>query len=265
MARDFTKNTANYVSLGTEVVVALISGASAVSLAGWVYFDSLTDAANANRLLTAVIDGTNSGLVLETGSGNVTRVGGRSQSADGFQAVNGTTALGTGAWIHLGGVLNIAGDSIRVYYNGTQEASTAVTFGAATYTDNGAPSTGDAIGGYRTPPIATGDQVDGRIAELAIWNGDIATAGFLQLSKGLSPAMVRPDLLVAYWPLIGQFSPEIEIISGKIGTITGTVAGASHPRIFYPTSFQDRRFTTAAGAATSVKDLIMAGILPFAR
>ena len=256
MARDFTKNTANYMNIGTEVAVALVSGASAVSIAAWVYYDTISNADNNNRIFTAIIDGVNGGIMLATGASganNLVRVGGRSQSADGFQAVNGTTNIPTGQWIHMGGVLNIGGDVIRVYYNGTQEASTAVTFGAATYTDNGAPTKQDAIGGYQDPPTVTAVQIDGRIAELGLWAGDIGTAGFEQLNDGFSPLMVRPDLLVAYWPLIGNNSPETDIVSAKNGTITGTIAKDVHPRIIYPSPAQMRRFTTAAVQAAAAQ------------
>lgn len=41
---------------------------------------------------------------------------------------------------------------------------------------------------------------DGRLAEVAIWTGDIGAAGFAQLARGRRAKDVSPHLLVAYFP-----------------------------------------------------------------
>ena len=99
MARDFTKNTANYLSLGTEQLVALVSGASALSIAAWVNFDTIGNVTNDNRVLAVSIDAGKAGFLIATGASganNLPRIGGRSQSADTFQATNGTSNFPTG-------------------------------------------------------------------------------------------------------------------------------------------------------------------------
>lgn len=46
-----------------------------------------------------------------------------------------------------------------------------------------------------------GNYVDALIAEAAIWNVALGDAEVLQLAQGLLPPFVRPQSLVAYWPL----------------------------------------------------------------
>ena len=104
---------------------------------------------------------------------------------------------------------------------------------------------------------------DGLIAEVGYWNRVMSASEVAQLAKGFSPLFV-PNGLVFYAPLIGRYSPEIDLMKGITGTVTGT-STVAHPRIIYPSIDEIRRFTTSAGVATAVKDLIMAGMIPFAR
>lgn len=71
------------------------------------------------------------------------------------------------------------------------------------------------------------------VAEAAIWNVALSDAEVALLAKRVSPLMVRADALVAYWPLIGNYSPEIDIVGGHSFTVVDAVA-AAHPRIYYP-------------------------------
>lgn len=234
MARSFTKNTANYLSLGTGVLNQLLSGAAKISMAAWVNATSFGTGTFDNAILTCDINGTTTGPhLLIAGASNQVRVHGLSVSTDAGQSADGTTTVPTGAWHHVGGVLNFSGDSNRVYYDGTQETSTAVTYANNAYTP-GTATMADAIGTRDVPPGATSMQFNGLIAEAAFWVDDITTTGFAMLAKGYSPLLVMPQSLVAYWPLLGGFSPEIELCAKVNGTITGTVAAAAHCAVLYP-------------------------------
>lgn len=97
---------------------------------------------------------------------------------------------------------------------------------------------------------ATGSQfLDGQVAEVAVWNVALSDAEVALLaSTRVSPFLIHPESLVFYAPLIGQFSPEIDIKGGLTLTVTGATA-AAHPRIYQvPRGFR-RRFTT--GGATT--------------
>lgn len=252
MARDFTKNGSNYMTLGGNAIGPLVNGASAISMAAWGYADSFAAGTNENRIFSFEINGGSTGGTMAVGNSTGTfklRPGGRSVSTDSFQNRNANTEVTTGAWHHFGGVLDFANDLITPYYEGVAENSGAATFNNTTYT-HGTISSTDGIGkGVGDTILITDVQWDGRLAEVAVWAGDIGAAGYASLYKGFSPLLVRPDLLVNYWPLMGRYSPEIDLISGKNGTINGTIANDVHPRVIYPTRPQ-AIFPPAAAVAT---------------
>lgn len=263
MARDFIKTAGNYMRLGINQVGPLLNGAGAISLAAWIYPDSTSSIANGNRAVSIYVANGSTGLMLALHDGTAARVriGARSQSGDSFQTKTGTTTVGTSGYSHVGGVIDIAGDTITPYYNGAAEGGGAVTFGAATWT-NGTPTTSEDGIGSEGIGSDTQNQFDGRIGEVGIWNGDIGAAGFAALAKGFSPLLVRPELLVAYFPLLGNDSPERDRISGLSGTITGTVAKADHPRVYMPRSRQIGKYTyVAPGGSASVGRLINRGLV----
>lgn len=71
----------------------------------------------------------------------------------------------------------------------------------------------------------------GSFAEAALWNVALTTAEIAALAAGVCPLLVRPTSLVSYWPIIGQYSPEIDMKGGYGLTVTGT-STANHPRIY---------------------------------
>jgi len=77
------------------------------------------------------------------------------------------------------------------------------------------------------------DYAGGDLAEVAIWNVALSALDVAILGSGLSPLLVRPDALVAYWPLGGDYSPEIELLGRLDLTVTGATK-ASHPPITRP-------------------------------
>lgn len=241
MARDFTKNTANYMRLGINAIAPLLNGKGAFSAHCWFNVDTLDTATNTdNRLFQVYVANGSSGFIFcidATPATDVFKVGARSGSGDGFQTKSATSACGTGVWHSGGAVVDIAGDAITPYFNGVAEGGGAVTFGNATFT-NGTPTTSfDAVGSDGAV-AASQQQTDGRIAEMAIWTEALTAIEFAYLAKGYAPFLVHNKGLIFYMPLIGVTSPEPDIVSAKLGTITGTVAAAAHPPIHSP-SFGD--------------------------
>ena len=238
MARDFTKNTSNYMAIGVDQFSPLLAGAAAISVHAWISPDTFGTAANNNRIAVAYINTTSSGmsLMIHDGTNAVVRVTGRSRTADASQAGVGTTVVPTGQWSSVGGVLNFTGDTITPYYNGVAEGGGAVTFGVNTYADDGTPTASDMIGSETSPPAATANQFDGRIAEVAIWTSDIGAANVAALAtmsggvpSGVSARCISPSTLVFYMPIYGDASPEPAVVSSLTGTIVGSVPQDTHP------------------------------------
>lgn len=264
MARDFSKNTSNYLALSGTRWGALVNGASAISVACWANVDTIGTGSDESRLMSAVMASSLTAMALlidGSGATKYLRVVGRSRAADSYQARNATSSFTTGTWHHCGGMLNISGDTITPYFNGAAENSGAVTFGATTYTDtytNGK----DFIASHTNSsgqPVDTAQQLDGRVAELAIWNVDIGAAGFASLAKGANPLQIKSESLVSYFPLHGGYSTEHDWVSGRTGTISGTVAKAAHPRIIYPRSNRRIYIPAAAPAGNRRRRVLLCG------
>lgn len=255
MARDFSKNTSNHMSLGAASVSPLLHGSAAISLAAWVNIDSFTAAtAFCNDVLALSFSTDTASAVLlfdTTSSVNGVKVFARAESSESGQTAKGTTSLSTGVWYHVGCVIDYANDRIRVYVNGSQEVNQAVSFTATSFT--GATSGGtkpDGVGvdfAAGGSPTSTTRQMDGRIAEVGIWSSDIGDGNFAALADAISPSLIRPATLAVYMPLNGRNSPERDLVGGLSGTITGTIPYADHPRVIMP---RRRKRPTSYTAAT---------------
>lgn len=152
-----------------------------------------------------------------------------------------TTVAGTGgAWNHGVAVFNSASDR-RAYINGGNKITNATTV-AAIAEDN--------IGIGIVARTAQAFPFNGSIAEVGIWNVALTDNDVAALFSGVSPLMVRSAALVNYWPLIGQQSPENDVmVAAQHVTLTGTTAGTHVPIIRAKGS---RAFQSVFGAITSV-------------
>ena len=131
--------------------------------------------------------------------------------------------LSTGSWSHACGVWS-ANNARAVYLNGGSKG---------TDTGSQTPTGMDRTGIGRLSNSTGQNYLTGTIAEAAIWNVALTDAEVALLALGVSPLLVRPGSLVAYWPLIGRFSPEVDVRGGNSATVTGATA-ADHYRTFYP-------------------------------
>ena len=79
-----------------------------------------------------------------------------------------------------------------------------------------------------------GDEWDGQIGEVAMWDVALTDAEVLILSKGFSPLFIRRANLKHYWTFRNGLSG-IDIVGGFNLTAFNTPThGASHPPIIYP-------------------------------
>lgn len=162
-------------------------------------------------------------------------------SAASGTARNATSSTGysLNTWHHAAGVFTAAADRAAFIDGGSKGTNTQST------TPAGLDAT--AIGRLETSTPA--NHMSGMIAEAAVWDVALTDAEVAILAAGYSPLFVRPENRIAYWPLLGRTSPEIDIIGRFEMTVTGAVV-AAHPRVRYPFGSQAGMAIEAAAAAT---------------
>lgn len=234
MARDFSKNTSNYMLLGANAINPLLSGAPGVTVSAWVQADAFDATDFNNRIFVALMTGAStSGIVLCVAGGPPARArfAIRSENGGTLYTCDGATTLSTGTWYHLAGVADIAGDSMATYLNGASDATASTAFTSTSFTPStptGNDTIGCVVGAGGTTPASTAVQFDGRIAEVAVWKVALSAGEIAGLAGGNPATKYRPQSLVLYHQLLGHGSPERSLVGGPSGTITGTVAQASH-------------------------------------
>lgn len=132
-----------------------------------------------------------------------------------------TATYSSGSWQHAAGTFG-ANNARAAFYNGANKGtnSTNVSDPTVARTSIGAR--------YRN---TTDRHMDGEIAEACIYNVVLTDDEIALLAQGISPLHVRPQSLVAYWPLIGRHSPEIDIVGGFDMTLNGTPTADPHVNI----------------------------------
>jgi hypothetical protein len=142
-----------------------------------------------------------------------------------------TTSYTSGDWHHACGVASSA-TARQVYLNGGGKDANPPT---NSLTPSGINTT--VIGAYWNSSGTKLYYTDGLIAEAGIWNTALTDDEVASLAKGFCPLLVRPQNLKAYWPLIGAYSPELDVVGAlnlSLSTSEPTKA-EDHPRIIYPT------------------------------
>lgn len=145
-------------------------------------------------------------------------------SGTGVWAEN-STAWNNNAWRHLAIRISGPGTGAGTFYlDGSADGTFSQTAPSA-YTG--------------TKRIAAGTDgslaFTGSLAEMAVWNVALDAGEIAALAKGFSPLFIRPQSLVAYWPLRGYAAPEPDLWSNNLaGTLTGSPSAVDHPRVLYP-------------------------------
>ncbi len=156
------------------------------------------------------------------------------KSSSATANVDSTTGYSANVWNHAC-LVGAADNDWSIYLNGGSKGTSNTSVIPA-----GLDNTAIGIRATASPAAP----LNGEIAEVAIWNVALTDAEVAILAAGFSPLLVNPQGLVAYWPLIGRTSPEIDLVGGNNLTVTESVV-ATHTRMFYPT----QPFTGFAAAA----------------
>lgn len=154
-----------------------------------------------------------------------------------------SATLSTGVWGHCAGTFYGSVDMYS-YLNG-------VSTGTLTLTGTTGYETCNRTGLAVLPRSSFSNYLNGRMAEAAIWNVQLTDDEIARLANGYSPLMVRPESLVAYWPLFGRAGSSGDE-EGWIGATDLTQQSspilADHPRIIYPSR---KKFQFVGGAAAA--------------
>ncbi len=109
------------------------------------------------------------------------------------------------AWNHIGAVETSATDH-RVYCNGSTGQDT----------NSRTPANADSVTIGRQGDSTPGDEFEGRLAEVAVWDVALTADEMNALRFGANPLKMRRANLVGYWPLFGNASPEPDYGSSKL-------------------------------------------------
>jgi hypothetical protein len=157
---------------------------------------------------------------LETNSSNQVIASTRG-SGTAVTSIGGTVPNTTG-WHHCGGVYSSASSRLA-YLNGVAG------------TENTGSQTPNAPNRFTVGATATGSAPwwQGNVAHVAIWNAALTAAEMEMMGVyRVSPLLVRPANLVAYWPYLGRDTSDIDIVGGTVLTTNGT-ASTCEPPVFW--------------------------------
>lgn len=215
MARLFDDASSEYLEIDQAVVTAY-----PLTLAAWFYSDSTT----IDQALVYVGDkdvGEEMQALRVSGA-----IGGDPIRAfsfrSGFSSDAQTTAgYSANTWHHACAVFSAATSRAAYLDGGNKGTDTGNVVIGATYDRTSIGRRGDS-----TPDA----YMSGHIAGAAVWNAALSDDEAAILAKGYSPLFVKPENLVAYWPLVRGLNDRV---GGYTLTASGTTVSA-HPPVIYP-------------------------------
>lgn len=216
MARDFSGASPDYMNVG-DVAAIDITG-TALSVHCWVKLDAFTT--GGGWALCKVGNSFNPvqyGLLVGA-TGLVTFIVGNGSTSHDDCASG--AVMSTGIWTPIGGVKNGTGAGASSVFRSNVKSSITSNLSIGNTVQ---PLT---FGRYSD---AFANMMNGKLAEVAIWNVALTDNEMAALSIGVSPLMIRRNALKGFWPLYGTGSGEADL-SGNVNTagIGGSVPAADH-------------------------------------
>lgn len=215
MSREFDGST-QYLEHGTAIITS-----EPLTMLAWFK----PDVTNATQCLMAIADsGANTDWWrLEANSvGNVRLQAARSS---GYNAIS-TGSYVANTWQMACATIHSSTDR-RVFRDGGNKG---------TNTTNATPISLDNTTIGRITRASPGFYMDGSIAEVALWNialSDEEVAELYNGGVGLSPLLMHPEALVAYWPLVGD-DDDRDMAGAYAMTAYNTPTHDDHPPMLYP-------------------------------
>ena len=208
MARLFDNASSEYLSYAGAVITGM-----PITIACWFNTDTNTNQVLFNLYLSSVDE-----FDFRLQSGQIIRTRLRvTTNAD----ADSTTTFSLDTWHHACGVF-ASTTSRSAYLDGGNKG---------TNTTSKTPGTpvNTAIGSRQS---LAGQYMSGSIAEMGVWNIALSDAEVAILAAGYAPPFVRPQNLVAYWPLIRD--EDQDRVGGYDMTPQNTPSISTHPPIIYP-------------------------------
>lgn len=227
MARSNTGNVANWLQVDSCAITGTDNKPHTISC--WFYPANLTSTMNLVAIGNPAAPSGEYAVLLFDGA-NAYGNGDNLIIFDNTGGVEATSTAGPGAanvWYHAAGVF-AAANSRAVYFNGANKGTNATSL---TLDSSGFNRTW--IGVYR-PDTTSFSPLNGRIANVGIWDVVLTDAEIAALGKRASPLLVRPASLVFYAPIFGRTSPEPDFSGARNLTVNGTMAQAEHAPMVYP-------------------------------
>lgn len=239
MARSNTGSSSNYFSC------AFSSASVPISIALWF---NVAGTSTEYDVVCVSTSGTNNHLLAlnDLASGKVSV---ETTDNGGSTGTSSSTTFTANTWNHAAGVF--ASTTSRIaYLNGIA--------GTADTTNKSIAALASArIGASPGGPLP----INGSMAEVAIWNIALTATDVRLLASGVSPLIVRPDSLLAYWPMTGlNYASEPDILGGHPLTMTGVmgvsltqqlVSGWLNTPKFVPIAASTIGAFSAAGSSTA--------------
>lgn len=209
MSRNFVSASSQYLERTGALVIA-----HPFTVSAWVRRDANV-AATIFSIMTSVT--ASNGFRLEIN-------GARSVRAIAIGIGTGVAATVATAsenvWHHVAAVFEST-TSRHVYLNGGNKVTNTTSASPGVNPD---VTTIGRIGGHTPATYWTGD-----IAELTVWNVVLTDQEVAILAKGIRSRRLRPINCIAYYPLWGTHSPEIDLVSiPNSMTVTGATRGIGH-------------------------------------
>lgn len=173
----------------------------------------------------------------------------RNGNTDTFNASSTGDTLPTG-WHHSGFTYDGGANSGITYHDG-----------ASHHTWSHTETTGNIEQDSKTVRLmgAEGDPdaIDAIMSWVGIWDVALSADEVAALASGILPIYIRPDKLLACYPLWGVQSPEIDLTSNaRSVTLTGTTRGATDAPV-EPFLISSRVFEEVVAAPAGIIPLIM--------
>lgn len=243
MSRLFDDTTSNYLTVSTPVITAY-----PFSMGCWFN--------------VAEISGSNSLMVLSDVSVNDTycQLSAAGQTAgdpvicsarNGAAPEDAETSTGYSANTdhHALGVWTSATDRVA-YLDGGNSGSDAVSVAYSANIDT--TSIGVLV------RLSLGGATNGKVGEAAIWNVALDAVDAAILGAGFSPLFVKPESIVAYWPLIGGTGGARDLFGNDLSEV-GTVGEAVHPLVIFPSHLTIGKAPAVVGDGSVIGGLISTG------